>query len=72
MKGAKVIVVGQIWRSSQNGMVYDTGGVSPCICVGHHAGVEPKILEYEDIRKHTSHPQTDGVELQAEQEWVVE
>lgn len=21
------------------------GGVSPCICVGQHSGVEPKIME---------------------------
>lgn len=29
-------------------MVYDPEGISPCICVGHHSGVEPKIIEYED------------------------
>ena len=40
-------IVGQIWRSRQNGMVYDPEGISPTICVGHHAGVEPKIIEYE-------------------------
>lgn len=45
MKTDQVIVVGQVWRSSQNGMVYDPRGVSPTICVGHHAGVEPKIIE---------------------------
>lgn len=44
----KVIVVGQVWKSSQNGAVYDTRGVSPTICAGHHAGVEPKIIVYED------------------------
>ena len=44
----EVIVVGQVWRSSQNGAVYDPRGVSPTICVGHHAGVEPKIIVYED------------------------
>ena len=45
MKTNQVIVVGQVWRSSQNGMVYDPRGVSPTICVGHHAGVEPKIID---------------------------
>ena len=44
----KVIIVGQVWRSSQNGQVYDPRGVSPTICAGHHAGVEPKIIVYED------------------------
>ena len=37
----------QIWRSQQNGWVYDPEGLSPCLGVGHHAGVEPKIIEYE-------------------------
>lgn len=36
-----------IWRSKQNGMVYSTDGLAPCICVGQHSGVEPKIIEYE-------------------------
>lgn len=40
-------IVGKVWRSSQNGMVYDPEGVSPCICVGCHSGVEPKIIEYD-------------------------
>ena len=47
-KNDEVIIVGQVWRSSQNGQVYDPRGVSPTICVGHHAGVEPKIIVYED------------------------
>lgn len=46
-KSLKCIVVGQIWKSQQNGMVYDPRGLSPTICVGHHSGVEPKIIEYE-------------------------
>lgn len=29
-------------------MVYDTKGISPTIVVGHHAGVEPKIIEYDN------------------------
>ena len=41
-------IAGQIWRSKQNGKVYDPDGLSPCICVGHHAGVEPKIIGYDD------------------------
>ena len=40
-------IVGQIWKSKQNGNVYDPEGISPCLCVGKHAGVEPKIIEYE-------------------------
>lgn len=43
----RVKVVGQIWKSQQNGMVYDPCGVAPTICVGHHSGVEPKFIEYE-------------------------
>lgn len=37
----------QIWRSQQNGWAYDPDGISPCLGVGHHSGVEPKIIEYE-------------------------
>ena len=40
-------IVGQIWKSRQNGMVNDPNGIAPCICVGNHSGVEPKIIEYE-------------------------
>ena len=43
----RCLTVGQIWRSKQNGQVYDPNGIAPCICVGHHAGVEPKIIVYE-------------------------
>lgn len=41
----EVKVVGQCWKSSQNGKVYDTEGVSPTILSGCHSGVEPKIME---------------------------
>ena len=41
-------IVGQIWKSRQNGMVYDPNGIAPCLCVGHHAGVEPKIIVMQD------------------------
>lgn len=37
----------QIWKSQQNGWVYDPDGISPCLNVGHHAGVEPKIIVYD-------------------------
>ena len=40
-------IVGQIWKSRQNGMVYDPEGIAPCLCVGNHSGVEPKIIVYE-------------------------
>lgn len=47
----RCIVVGFIYKSQQNGQVYDPNGVAPTICVGHHAGVEPRIIVYdEDIR----------------------
>lgn len=41
------VTVGQVWRSSQNGKVYDPDGIAPCLVVGRHAGVEPKIIEEE-------------------------
>ena len=44
----RCIITGQIWKSKQNGQVYDPDGLSPCICVGHHSGVEPKIIVYKD------------------------
>lgn len=44
----RCMIVGQVYRSQQNGNVYDPNGIAPCICVGHHAGVEPRIIVYED------------------------
>jgi len=45
----KIEVVGQIWKSEANGLVYLRGGLSPALCVGAHSGVSPKIIEvYED------------------------
>lgn len=44
---SQCLIAGQVWKSKQNGKVYDPDGIAPCICVGHHAGVEPKIIEYE-------------------------
>jgi len=37
----------QVWRSQQNGWVYDPQGIAPCMTVGQHSGVETKIIEYE-------------------------
>ena len=48
MNDTQCIVIGYVWRSSQNGAVYDPRGVAPTICVGQHSGVEPKIIEYKD------------------------
>lgn len=45
----RCLIVGQVYRSQQNGMVYDPNGISPCLTVGNHAGVEPRIIVYEDI-----------------------
>lgn len=45
---SQCMIVGSVWKSSQNGAVYDPRGIAPTICVGHHAGVEPKIIVYED------------------------
>lgn len=39
----KIIVVGYVWNSRQNGIVLDIRGVSPCFTIGQHSGVEPKI-----------------------------
>lgn len=49
--GNEVIVAGKVWQSSQNGLVFDPHGISPTICVGCHAGVEPKIIIYKDEEK---------------------
>ena len=38
----------QIYRSEQNGWVYDVNGVSPTIMVGCHSGVAPMIIDYEE------------------------
>lgn len=45
MRTDRIIIEGFVWNSQQNGAVYDVGGVSPCLCVGCHSGVEPRILE---------------------------
>jgi len=38
----------KIWKSHQNGWVYDTQGLCPTLTVGQHSGVEPKIIEYDN------------------------
>lgn len=47
----KIEVVGQVWKSLANGMVYAWGGVSPTICVGAHSGVQPKIIYTIDMEQ---------------------
>ena len=42
----KIMVLGYVWKSQQNGAVYDWGGLSPCLNCGCHSGVEPKIMVY--------------------------
>ena len=39
----KIVVIGMVWYSKQNGMVLDVRGISHCFTVGQHSGVEPKI-----------------------------
>lgn len=40
-----VMTIGYVWKSQQNGAVYDAHGLSPCLTCGQHSGVEPKIME---------------------------
>ena len=47
MRTDRIIIEGFVWKSQQNGAVYDTTGVSPNLVCGKHAGVEPKIMEIE-------------------------
>lgn len=48
----KIKIIGYVWKSQQNGAVYDVRGVSPCLNCGQHSGVEPKIMEvrYEESK----------------------
>lgn len=39
----RIIAVGQVWNSRQNGVVLDVRGIAPTISCGAHSGVEPKI-----------------------------
>ena len=47
MKTDRIITLGQVYKSQQNGSVYDVAGIAPCLACGCHSGVEPKILEIE-------------------------
>lgn len=53
MKGlmARIIIVGHVYESRQNGTVLETrGGLCPTLSVGCHSGVEPKIrIIYENV-----------------------
>lgn len=40
----KIEVYGYVWSSKQNGAVLKTNGLAPCLTIGQHSGVEPKIL----------------------------
>ncbi len=46
MKTDRIIIEGYIWKSQQNGGVYNSDGICPTITCGQHCGCEPKILEY--------------------------
>lgn len=46
MNTDKIILEGYVWKSQQNGGVYNPNGISPTITCGQHSGCEPKILEY--------------------------
>lgn len=56
----RTLPVVQIWKSRQNGMVYDPRGIAPCLCVGNHSGVEPKIIEYVDSGRNNSNSPDKG------------
>lgn len=46
----KIVVIGYVYESRQNGGVIGIYGVAPCLGVGSHSGVEPKIQQvYETI-----------------------
>lgn len=44
----RIVIAGWVYCSRQNGVVVDICGLSPCLGVGCHSGVETKILlKYE-------------------------
>ena len=45
----KIVIVGFVWRSMQNGAVYSTEGLAPTISRGSHSGVEPKIIVFDEV-----------------------
>ena len=42
---ARIIIEGYVWKSQQNGGVFNPNGLCPCLQCGQHSGVEPKIIE---------------------------
>ena len=54
---SKIMVLGYVWKSQQNGAVYDWGGLSPCLNCGCHSGVEPKIMVYYEAGNDMSEQQ---------------
>ena len=45
MKTDRIIIEGFVWKSQQNGGVFNPDGIAPCLACGQHSGVEPKIIE---------------------------
>ena len=39
----RIVIVGSVYQSRQNGVVLSVQGISPCFVVGQHSGVESKI-----------------------------
>lgn len=60
----RIVILGYVWKSQQNGAVYDVGGVSPCLNVGQHSGVEPKIMEIVYESNSDRQPASRPAELQ--------
>lgn len=54
---SKIMVLGYVWKSQQNGAVYDWGGLSPSLNCGCHSGVEPKIMVYYEAGNNMSEQQ---------------
>lgn len=50
MNTDKIIIEGYVWKSQQNGGVFNPIGIAPAICCGQHMGCQPKIIEYEGIQ----------------------
>lgn len=46
----KIVIVGAVWNSKQNGAVLNTKGISQCFTVGKHSGCEPKIQVIYETR----------------------
>lgn len=62
MRTDRIIIEGFVWKSQQNGGVFNPKGIAPCLSCGCHSGVEPKIIEivYENeqsdrVGEHSPH-----------------